>query len=274
MLETALSFLFYPGLLLTVLLAFLFGWLLDRRLPSFPLRASLTSVDALASLISIVLAVFALALMPWPFHPAAGRGWIAEPLPLWIALEGAFLVPLLPGLLAPSPLAVRATSREAQIGTAGRFVLWLSVGALLWIGLTWHANDWLARLLFGLAAVMALPAALSVGMFGPERSLNAAGAEEGLDEAIADLVRFARTVRQAVVLALVAVALIANSADSTPAQPVLALIVVGALFVAFSIGLRFAAQRLPRVTLPDALRWCCWRALPVAVAALIYTIIV
>ena len=45
---------------------------------------------------------------------------IGGPAVLWATLEGAFLLPLLPGVLAPSPLGERAAYREGQISVAGR----------------------------------------------------------------------------------------------------------------------------------------------------------
>src|SRR5439155_23621929 len=124
----------YPGLALAIVLALLFGWLAQGRAPLGRLRLQGLSADGLASAASIVLAALALALLPWPLHPAAGWSWLASrsPLALWAALEGAFLVPLAPGLLRPSPLGARAASREGQMGVAGRFVIWMAIGTALW----------------------------------------------------------------------------------------------------------------------------------------------
>src|SRR5207249_7684455 len=104
-----------------------------------------------------------------------------SPLALWAALEGAFLVPLAPGLLRPSPLGARAASREGQMGVAGRFVIWMAIGTALWAGAGWSPAALPGRVLAALAGLMALPAAIGAGPFGAERSLSAAGAEVGLD---------------------------------------------------------------------------------------------
>src|SRR6185295_16137905 len=199
--EIALAVLLYPGLALAIILGLVFRWLAEGRAPRLRLRLPPFSAEWLAGLSSILLAALALALLPWPLHPAAGQPWVGGPLALWIALESAFLAPLLTGLLAPSALAARAAAREAQIGTAGRFVIWLSVGMALWGGASWAMEALPGRALLALAGLLSLPAAIGAGIFGAERSLSAAGAEEGLDEATSDLLRFARGVRGAVLLA-------------------------------------------------------------------------
>jgi hypothetical protein len=273
MLETAFAVLLYPGLALTLILGLIFGWLSERQTPRLRLRIPRLNADSLAGVASIVLAALALVLLPWPLHPGAGQLWIGGPLALWVAVEGAFLVPLLPGLLAPSPLAARAAVREAQIGAAGRFVVWLAVGTTLWSGVGWAASELPGRALAVLAGLLALPAAIGVGLFSAERSLSAAGAEEGLDEATADLLRFARIVRGAALLVLLIVAALPGPASDLPLHPALALGLIGSLFLIIGLALHRVGQMLPRLTLPDALRWCWWRALPLAVAGLVYIII-
>jgi hypothetical protein len=124
---------------------------------------------------------------------------------------------------------------------------------------------------------MALPAAAGVGPFAAERSLNAAGAEEGLDEATTGLLRFARTLRGATVLAVLIVVML-PPAQPWAAQPLLqpwvALLLIAALFILVALLLRYIAAALPRVTLPAALRWCWWRALPLALAGMVYLIVI
>jgi hypothetical protein len=285
LLEIIVSFFVYPGLLLALVLALLFGWLTYGRRFFGRLRgvAFWRSFDGLAAVGSIALAALALALLPWPYHPAAGWRWIGSPIALWAALEVAFLTPLLPGLLAPAPLGARAASREAQMGLAGRFVFWIALGVALWLGAGW---SWLAlpgRLLATIAGFMALPAAIGAGPFAAERSLSTAGAEEGLDEAPAGLVRFARTLRGGVLLAALLVAslpltggLWASPLGSATValQPWAALLIAAALFVLVALLMRRLSAIWPRLPLPAALRWCWWRALPLAVAALVYLIIV
>jgi hypothetical protein len=267
----ALSLLLYPGLALALVLALAFGWLAERRAYFGWLRSAVWgSLDALLSLASLLLAALALALLPWPLHPAAGWPLAGGPIALWAALEGAFLLPVLPGLLAPSPLGARAASREAQISIAGRCVIWLALGGALWGGAGWSLVGLPGRALMTLSGLLALPAAIGAGPFGAERSLNPAGAEEGLDEATAALVRFARTARGAVLLA----ALIIASLPLAMIRPWVALLLIAGLFVLVALVLRRVAGTLPRLTLPAGLRWCWWRALPLAVAGLVYLVVI
>jgi hypothetical protein len=270
--DIALAILLYPGLALALILALLFGWLAEGRAPSRRIAAVRFGAISNTALISIALAALALALLPWPEHPAAGWSWIGStnPLMLWGALEGAFLVPLLPALLRPSPLGTRAASREAQMSAAGRFVVWLAIGVALWSGAGWTPAALPGRTLAALAGLLALPAAIGSGPFGAERSLSTAGAEVGLAESTAELVRFARTLRGAVLLA----ALIVATLPLALITPWAGLLLIAALFVVIALVLRRVAVALPRLTLPAALRWCWWRALPIAVAGLVYLIIV
>src|SRR5215212_11600988 len=267
----ALSLLLYPGLALVLILALVFSWLTEGRVRFGWLRgAAWGSLDGLLSLASILLAALTLALLPWPLHPAAGWAWVGSPAALWAALEGAFLLPLIAGLLAPASLGERAASREAQISVAGRCVVWLAIGIALWAGAGWAARELPGRALAGLAGLLALPAAIGMGPFGAERSLNAAGAEEGLDEATASLVRFARTARGAALLAVLIVA----SLPPALLQPWVALLLIAGLFLVVALLLNRVAGALPRLTLPAALHWCWWRALPLAAAGLVYVILV
>jgi hypothetical protein len=265
-----MAILLYPGLALALILALVFRWLAEGRAPRPRLQLPSLGADTVAGLASILLAALALALLPWPLHPVASGGWIGSPLALWVVVEGAFLAPLLPGLLAPTALAARATAREAQIGAAGRFVFWLAIGALLWSDAGWTPAELPGRALAVLAGLLALPAAAGVGPFGAEHSLSAAGAEGGLDEAAADLLRFARTLRGAALLAALIVAALAPAA----LRPPIALALSAALFLVFALLLRRATLALPRLTLPGALRWCWWRALPLAVGGIVYLMIV
>ena len=274
----ALGLLLYPGLALVLVLALVFGWLTEGRV-RFGWRrnpdkrrggVAWASLDGMLSLASMLLAALALALLPWPLHPAAGWAWLGHPVALWIALEGAFLLPLLAGLLAPAALGERATSREAQISVAGRCVVWLAIGIALWAGAGWDVRALPCRVLAALAGLLALPAAIGTGPFGAERSLNAAGAEEGLDEATASLVRFARTARGAALLA----ALIVASLPPVLLQPWVALLLIAGLFMLITLLLNRISGALPRLTLPAALHWCWWRALPLALVGLVYLIFV
>jgi hypothetical protein len=269
-LEITIAILLYPGLALALALGVIFRSLAEGHLPRGRLRVPPLSGDGLAGILSILLAALALLLLPWPLHPAAGWSLIGNPLLLWVAIEGAFLMPVLPGILAPSPLAARAAIREAQIGIAGRFVVWLAIGVALWSGAGWTTIALPGRGMAALAGLLGLPAAIGAGPFGAERSLSEAAAEEGLDEATADLLRFARAVRGAALLA----ALLVASLPLALTRPPLALALIAALFVVIVLTLRRIGLALPRRTLPDALRWCWWRALPLAAAGLVYLIII
>lgn len=266
----ALALILYPGLALTVGLALLLRLIAEGRpgalaLPAAPWR----SADSMMAVLSLALAALGLALIPWPLHPAAGSPLVGSPLLIWAAFEGAFLAPLLPALLAPSPLAVRAASREAQLGVAGRCVVWMAIGVALWAGASWEPAALPGRALAALGGLLAVPAAGGLGPFGAERSLSPAAAEEGLDGATAALVRFARGARAAALLA----ALIVASLPLHLIAPPIALTIALAVFILAAL-LAGRARGLPRFTLPGGLRWCLWRAMPLAVAGLVYVIVV
>jgi hypothetical protein len=53
-----------------------------------------------------------------------------------------------------------------------------------------------------------------------------------------------------------------------------ALLLIAGLFVLVALLLKRIADALPRLTLPAALRWCWWRALPLAVVGLVYLILI
>ncbi|HWQ14613.1 MAG TPA: hypothetical protein VNL77_17585, partial [Roseiflexaceae bacterium] len=99
------------SLALTPVLAVLFARLALGHWLAPPRRVSALwgGADGLAAAISLLLSAAALALLPWPLHPSGARAFAGHPLPIWATLEGAFLAPLIPALLAPSPLAARAT---------------------------------------------------------------------------------------------------------------------------------------------------------------------
>jgi len=286
-LNITIAILLYPGLALALVLALLLTGLTERRIPlgRLPGAPTLRSLDGLAAIASMLLAAIALALLPWPYHPAPGWSLVGQPLAFWCALEGAFLLGQFPGLLVPAPLATRAAARELQMSVAGRCIFWLVIGSLLWIGAGWSLAVLPGRLLAGLAGLLALPAATGIGPFGAERSLAAAGAEQGLDEGTVGLVRLARGVRGAVALAtlVVASAPLALGETMRPAlsanamvqiQPWIVLLLDMTLFTVIALLLRQVTLAMPRLTLPAALRWCWWRALPLALAGLIYLIVI
>ncbi|MEN9935901.1 MAG: hypothetical protein RLZZ387_2480 [Chloroflexota bacterium] len=267
------------ALVLTPALALAFVGLAERRALELPrsLAAVAGSADGLTAAASLLLAAATLALIPWPLHPAGEHPWVGHPVVLWAVIEGAFLVPLLPGLLAPSPLAARAASREAQISVAGRMVVWLAIGVALWGGAGWSPGDLPGRLLALAAGLMALPAAAGIGPFGPERSLSPSGAEEGLDDEAIRLLRFARAARAATLMATLVVASLPPRLGGPlplPAAAPAALALSLGAYAAAALAIGRATADLPRTTLPGALRWCWARALPLAAAALVYVIAV
>jgi hypothetical protein len=262
----ALALLLYPGLALTLLLALVFRVLAEGQYSFRSIRVPAFGIESAAAYGSIGLASLALSLLPWPLHLAAPWAWIGNPLLVWLILEGAFLIVALPGLLTQNPLAVRATSRETQIGVAGRTVLWLAIGIALWQETALLLPHAPGRVLLILGGILALPAALGLGAFGAERSLAASGAELGLDEATAGLLRFARAARGSALLAAFVLTAIPRGQVQVPF--VLLLFVAG--FVVLALGMQQLSRSLPRFTLPAALSWCWWRALPFVVAGMVY----
>lgn len=273
MLGSAITLFIFPGFLFTLALSLLYQFLTERKLSLLSLRLPGWGADAFTALASIVMAVLAVSLLPWPWHPEMGHSWIADPLALWVVIECAFLLPVLPGLLAPSPLAARAIIREAQIGTAARIVIWLGLGSILWGNIDWQLIDLPARILAALGVLLALPAAIGVLMFRPDPSLNLATTAEGLDEATAKLQHFARIVRSAALIITVAVVLVSSPLALFPANSIVAGIAIALAFILIVLVLNALANRFPRYTLPEALNWCIWRALPFAIAALVYSLI-
>lgn len=262
--QSIIAFLGYPGLLFIAALTVVFSMLVDGRVARGSLRG-VTAPQALLAATSVLLVTWALVLLPWPLHPATGWPWIGQLGVLWALFEGAFLLPLVPALRAEAPLVARAASREAQIGVAGRAVVWLAVGA----GLA-QAGDWSllavpGRGLMLVAGLLAFPAAAGLGVFAAERSLTLSAAEEGLSEGAKILFGWMRMARAAGVLA----ALIVGSLAGVPTRPLFALILALALLLVVGLVLRRQAEQ-PRQTLPNALRWCWWRALPLALVGIGY----
>ena len=226
-------------------------------------------VEGITSLISIALAVVALVLVPWPGL------WSAEQLQtdglwivLWAALEGAFLIPLLPGVLSGAPAVVRSTMRDGQIGAAGRALAWLAAGA----GLALGGLSWMTLPAYALALVallVALPIAIGWGPFGAVPGHVRSAAEQAIDAAAVALVHRARATRS-LVLIVVMLALVLPL-GSVPTVAAWALLLGMLLLILFM--LRRQRGIWPRQTLPAALRFAWGRALPLAVAAIIYVII-
>jgi hypothetical protein len=242
----------YPGVVFTLLLAVALWWLLHRNLPVGNLRALLVSGGVVPRVVAL-LSIAAMLVLPWPLHPLTGQAWLGAPLLLFGALEAAYLAPLLRELTADEGARVRAASREAQLGAAGRLVVYLAVAGVPLLPSTGIA-DVLGRLLLALAATLTLPVALGWGAFGPERSISPA-AEPGAAQQGANALRSAATI------ATVALLWVPPTLFGLPA---LALALCVALIVALALALRAFDGRVPRQTLPAALRLCWVLALPVA----------
>ncbi len=266
MLQMVIALIVYPGLLLTLVLSIISTVIIRGRLRlHYPvLLAAGRSVEGVVYSLSILLAAIGLALMPWSLHPLSPT--VLRGLWAWAAFEAAFLLPLLPALLAGMPPIVRAASREAQMGVMGRILLWigLSTGMLLPFG--GDLLHLLAYVLAALTAVLAFPVAAGWGPFAAETSLTPGGVEYGLDIKTALLADAARTVRTTALLAASLVALI----PLTVLQPWLRLILIAGLFVLICVVLRQLTGRMPRLPLPTAIRMCLWRTLPLSMAALMY----
>jgi hypothetical protein len=274
------AFLLYPGLLFLLLLTVLFAALSapGRWQAEFAaLRQVVThpgtwSLEQFANLASIVLAAGGLALLPWPWNPAAPSpvAWLWA----WGALEAAFLLALLPGLLASNPPVVRAAIRAAQIGLVGRATLWLALTASLLIHAEWQLlgptghSPLLVHVLALASAVLAFPIAVGRAGYAEEVSLTPGGVQQGLDTTTIELAGAAQTVRTAALLAASLVALLPVSSVLLPPPLGVALVLAGV--VAGAQVLKWLDGRWPRLTLPTALRHCLLRALPLGAAAAVF----
>lgn len=276
--DLATALLLYPGLLFTLGVGLLYAALtqgprhLALLLRSAANPAAWFSAEGVINLVCIGLAGSGLLFLPWPLHPLppAGAGtWLLA----WGGLEGAFLVALLPGLLAGAPHVVRATIREAQIGAAGRLPLWLTLfsGLLLQHSAgTPSTAPYLVALAYGLIALtlfFALPAAVGWGTFAAETNVTPGGTEQGLGHAAAAIAHIARATRTAALLAasLLAVLPLASRGLNLGDRGSL-LLVVGAWLAASALLGKLATKK-PRTPMPDVLVACWWRALPLAIAA-------
>ncbi len=260
----------YPGLLLALALSIIYTIIVRGRLrlQYSVLLAAGRSAEGVMYTLSILLAAIGLALMPWSLHPLPPT--VLRGLWAWAAFEAAFLLPLLPALLAGMPLIVRAASREAQMGVMGRILLWIGLSIGMLLPFQGDLPGLLAYVLAALTAVLAFPVAVGWGPFAAETSLTPGGVDYGLDADTALLAGVARTVRTATLLAASLVALI----PLTVLQPWLRLILLAGLFALVCVVLRRLTGMMPRLPLPAAIRMCLWRTLPLSMAALVYLALV
>jgi hypothetical protein len=247
--------LIYPGLVTALGVGALYRLLLRRSLGPLPGAGALGTREGLAAAAGVLLAGLGLALLPWPLRPGGGMPWLWA----WAAFELAFLVPLLPALAAGAPAVVRAALREAQLGTLARALLWASLATALTLHERWGDGLALAAHLLSIsAALAAFPAAVGWGPFGPEDWLTPDGVTAGLDEAGQRLDAWARDLRAGALLAALLVS--ALPLGTLPPLIGLALLLIGVMLGA--LLLREFTGRLPRMTLPGALRFCLLWSLP------------
>jgi hypothetical protein len=275
--QALVAMLLYPGLVWTLILGVVYTLLtqqsgqVQRFFPALLAPAAWRSGEGLLCGISVLLVAVGMAFVPWPLHPMQ----VVHParwLLVWGGLEGAFLLALLPALIAGPPFVVRAAIREAQIGVAGRTLLWLALASSFQL-----ANDWnliaanghsplLVHVLAIVAAAFAFPVAVGWGPFGSETSITPGGTEQGLDQQTTHMARIARHVRMAGLLAVALVALLPLALVS----PLVALGMLLGGFVLVSFILRRFSGVYPRMSLPHIFRMCWWRVVPPGVAAVIY----
>jgi hypothetical protein len=261
-LPTLLSALLFPGLLTALVLGLLFR-ALGRGGGSSPapnLAVALGSREGVCAAASVLLAGLGLAALPWPLRPGpAGDTWLWA----WAGLELAYLIALAPALLAGAPRVVRASIREAQIGVFARAMLWGALAVALALHADWSAAALPAHLLALVAALGLLPAAILWGPFAAERSVTGEGGAAGLTPGARELLLLAEDVRAGALVAALAV-----SALPTGLGPGwLGLAVAAGGFLVVSLLLRRLTGRLPRLTLPAAIRLGLLAGAPLVAAA-------
>ena len=207
------------------------------------------------------------ALLPWPLSLLeARRGWVWA----WVALELAFLLPLLPALLGGDPPIARAAMRELQLGVVARTLLWPALIVGMALATQWAGWALAAHAIILVAGVLALPAAIGWGPFSGEASITPGGPDQGLSPAALGLAELARSIRSATLVA----ALLLAALPLALAPIGLAPLILAAGFVVAGMLLRRIAGRWPRLTLRDALRFCWLRVLPLSAATLVCLIVV
>ncbi|GIV96230.1 MAG: hypothetical protein KatS3mg057_0887 [Herpetosiphonaceae bacterium] len=260
----------YPGLMWGLILTLLMGRVAGAHLPGGGLRRGLRAVAAggapVALLLAALLPLAALSFLPWPLvqQPLAAAQY--NLLLFWGFLEASFVLALLPGLISASPYAPRAAMREAQIGFAGRMVLWLAVGVALAAGPWFEMRAIPVKLLALATMLLVLPAAAAWGPFSATGGITPGGAEAGLGRAAIDLARWGRWVRLMALASLAVLAVLPEPAlIAGPLRLGLAVLALALI----AIALRALRGRLAGRPLPDALRYCWWRALPLALLGIV-----
>lgn len=231
------------------------------------------SAEGLVSISSIFLTMAGWICLLWgvwfvpPLSPAL---WLLA----WAGLEGAFFVALLPGLQSGTPPVARAAIRSAQVGTTGRTLLWVALGSGLVLHSTWDLatptgfSPLLAHILAILTALFAFPVAAEWGPYAAETSLAPGGTEQGLAEPVRAIARAAFSLRMVTLLAAGLVALLPFSL--LPLAPWGGGMLLAVALLALVILLERRKGVWPRVSLPETLRVCWWRTLPLGIATVVY----
>ena len=263
--DLLIAYLLYPGVIPVGLGTLLFGILVLKRRLVLPTdwRKAIWNVDGFAALVSMLLAIGASIYMPWPYNPVYTS--IAGPLLMWAALEIAYLLPPLAAQTASSPMVVRGAARSLQIGLAGRGVIWCVFCALYWANQRWQLNTLPAVILAWIAAVLALPAAIGIGMFRNDTALTGM-MTTGLNISTVALLQIATDMRAAVLVFAVTTSVVPVDIASTALRLVLVILMT----LVTLATMRLLVRNQPFATLAAALRWCWWRALPPALLALGY----
>ena len=254
----AFDLLVYPGLLWLLLLVLGVGRIAGG--PASGGQAVRGMVEALAgrlraSAIAVACVTLALLCLPWPGLPGRS-GWEPRPWAMWALVEVSALLLLLPGLAGTSA-ASRAAVRELQMGVSARLPLWLVTSLLLLPG---SSPSPAILLLALLAGVFALPVAGRWWIFDS----SSLPGDVMLSEMEAALLQLHGRVHTIFWLALLATVLV----PLPHVDPWIELLLRGGIIITGAALVRVARGRFVTATVPVALRWCWWLALPCAVAAL------
>ena len=270
LLRDAFSLLIYPGLLTTLLLSLLVGRLLGGPASGGrafgAVGAALRGRASLRHVVAPALALIAIGSLPWPTLPWQAQARL-DPWRLWALVEASSLAIILPGLASQSSLASRAAAREAQIGVSGRLPIWIGVSVVATAAGSGRSAAFAIALAAG-AALLAAPAAAGWRPFGgvapgPDTTdAPSQGVSTGSQAALAHWTRRLLAVFWLALLATVFVPLPALA--WWMALPLRLLIMLPLAAIA-----RGSQGRFVNHTLPSALRWCWWAALPCAVAAVV-----
>ncbi|GIV90976.1 MAG: hypothetical protein KatS3mg055_3494 [Chloroflexus sp.] len=243
-----LALLIYPGGLWAFGLGIGYRVLTTWQLPTNGQLRFATDRPGWMALTTLICVAGGLTGLPWPWHPSPHAfGWLGA----WALLEVAAWLPLWPTLTAGTPRIVRAAMREAQISLLGRALLW-GVAA---IGFS-NDNTLTGAALAGhglmlVSGLLSLPAAINWGPFGPEPSLGPHGIVEGQSAKMAAAITFARDLVAAALITVVWQAGLPLA--SLPAWVAAIAIIAGSVVTILS--LRWLQGRVPRFSVPVALRF-------------------